>query len=270
MSQDFLFQRNVNKKMGNTTSSDRDMNSRSVQTIYNSAVVSMAQNCDSRVGNSIIIEISGDNNVIDGVWLDQSISWSNECIATFFNTNEFYNTMTSQFEDLASTGQKNLELGPIKIPMPEFGTKTTVNTEQIMTATTRMLTQFNQECRQDVNNYIEFSVSGNFNTVGNVSINQTVDSMSSCFMNGQNQNKVTNDLLASVKGATDSSLSIWGWVVLAVIIAVIVIIVVVIIVAITRASSKKSNPSDSENTQSSEEQPTLSEYTTTTEQPLNS
>lgn len=238
--------------MGNTGSSSRDMNSKSIQTIYNSAVVAMAQDCDSRVGNSIIIEISGNNNVIDGVWLDQSIDWNNECIANFFNTNEFYNKMTTQFEDLASTGQKNLSLGPIQIPLPEFATDTTVNTEQIQTVTNRMLTQFNQSCRTDPNNFIEFKVSGSFNTVGNVEISQTISNMSECFMSGENQNKVTNDLLAEVKGATNSSISIWGWVLLAVIIAVIVIIVVVIIVAITRASSNKKPDTNNNDTTSND------------------
>lgn len=235
--------------------SKNKFNSSATFKVYNESVVDMAQNCDSRVGNSITIIITGDNNTIEGVWLDQSIQWTTECIADFINTRDYYNKLVSNMEDLAGTADKSIK-GPfgLEIPVPSLFTNTTVNTNQVFDVTNRMFSNFNQDCSQEVQNAMTFDIDGNLNYIGDVNINQVIDGMTTCYFDVQNQESVVNDLEATVKGNSDVSTSIWGWIAIAVVIAVLVIIVIVIIVAIVRATRGGSKEGQSGSEQSGSEQ----------------
>lgn len=242
--------------------SDQKFSSRTVQNTYVSATTSMAQNCDRRIGNSIEIIISGSGNVIENLWFDQNITWEAQCVAEFINTNDFYNEITSLLEDLAGTADKAIELGPIKIPLPQIFTNTTVNTVQIQETATRMLSQFTQDCQAEFGNEISFTVSGNMNYLVGTTQQQTITAFGNCYMSAQNQNTVVNQLEATTRGASSIGMSIWGWIAIAVVIAVLIIIIIVVIVAITRASKKKPEDTDNaanENSSTTNNDQTLSE-----------
>lgn len=225
--------------MGNSAStSEEEFNSTQIQRVYNESVVKMAQNCDSRVGNTVTITITGDNNQINNLWVSQDINWSVECVSDFFNSREYYNELTAGLEDLASTAQKEIGIlgGIITLPVPNFATDTTVNTNQIQETTTRLYSAFNQDCSTEIQNEMNFDINGNYNTAEGIVVEQVVDGMNECYFSATNQEKVVNDLQATVKGNTDVGISIFGWIIIIVIIIVVLIVLIVIIVAIVRAA----------------------------------
>lgn len=245
--------------------SDNKFNSKTVQETYISATTQMAQNCDKRIGNSIIIEISGSGNTIENMWFNQSITWEADCVAEFINTNDFYNGLTSLLEDLAATADKELALGPIKIPLPSIFSNTTVNTEQIQSTSVRTLSQFTQECQAEFGNEISFTVSGDMNYLEGTTANQTITAFGNCYMSAENQNTVVNQLEATTRGATQSSLSIWGWIAIIIVAIIILVVLIVVVVAIVRAAKGSGNKENDSSTSEQQidntysEQPTLSQ-----------
>lgn len=222
--------------------SDRSFNSTATQTILNSSTVSMFQDCDSNFSNVVSITITGDNNIIDNLWINQNITWSVECIADFFNGRDYYNEMESKMIDLANTGIRNLSLfGILDIPLPDWATDTTVNTEQIQTIVNQFFSQFNQDCSTDVQNLFEFEVDGNLNLLTNVTVDQMANGMTDCYFSATNQETVSNQMLATVDGSSQDGLSGLGWIIIIAIIVIVLIIIIVIIVAIVRAASGGNN-----------------------------
>lgn len=229
--------------MGGGGGADETYTSRTVQKIYNQAYVDFATRCDSNVGNSITINVSGDNNVITNLILRQDITYTFECVQDQFNERTFYNDLGSRLVDLANTGQRSIDLfGLFSFPVPNLFTDVTVNTEQIQESTNSMYAIFNQTCAVDADNSVTFNVEGDVNLLDDIEIEQNLELMANCQLSATNQEQVTNKLLTEVLGASEPSLGTFGYIALFVILIIVLLIIAAVVVAIVRASrGNKSN-----------------------------
>ena len=217
--------------------SDEVFNSESIQGVYNESVVRMAQSCNSAVGNTVTIIITGDDNTISNLFINQDISWNINCIADFFNDQSFTNLITSEMEDLASTAGKSIVIPFIglEVPIPNAGVNTEVNTSQVQEAITSLYINLEEDCELTASNEVFlFFNDANRTNLNTVNINQFIDVASQCYFSGTNVTDVTNDLDTIVRGNTDLGLNWIGIIILVVVILVIVIVFIVIIVIIVR------------------------------------
>ena len=249
------FLKKASKKLGGGNS--ETFNSTSIQKVYNESIVKMAQNCDTTIGNTLTIIITGDNNIISDLWVSQDIDWTVDCVADFFNNREYQTTLSSDMEGLAKRADKaiGLPLG-LEFPIPTFATTTKVNTTQIQETTNRLFASFSQDCDLIATNNFEITVDGDFNTATNIAVDQMIDGMTDCLFNAQNQEKVVTDLQTTVTGESDIGSNIWTWVLLGVVILVVIIVFIVILKAIFgRGGDKKDKDKNKEMEGYDEEDP---------------
>lgn len=189
-----------------------------VTNTFNNTVLSSVQRCSQNFGITQTLNISGNNNVIQDVFLNQNTGVNFSCFGSTQNQLDLLNDISSKITSEANASSQ-FTLG--------FAFAQSVNFSNIVTNTlNNTFLQSIQQCVSTDPVFQGISVTGDNNQVIGVTLNQNSEFYSKCVFDSTNvaniTNQITNDINASANSQAGSE---FGF-------AIIIIVIIIIIIAI--------------------------------------
>lgn len=191
---------------------------REVTNTFNNTVLSSVQRCSQNFGITQTIDINGDNNVIQNVFLNQNTGVNFSCFGTTQNQLDLLNDITNKITSQANANAQ-FTIGFAFAQSVNFST-TIANTLN------NTFLQSIQECVSTDPVFQGISVTGDNNQVIGATLNQNSEFYSKCVFDSKNvaniTNQITNDVNASANSQAGSEIGF----------ALIIIVIIIVIIAI--------------------------------------
>ena len=159
--------------------------------IVSNAIQQATQDCISYVNSSNLIDISGNNNRIDGTSQALTVSVNSNCVARTTQAAEFSNK-------LAENVSQAIKEQSIAMTQWADGSKSENNNILNQSIETNISASTVQKCLNDINTQNILRVSGSGNTIKNATQSNTVSIISQCLLGQEQSSKVINDITNTV------------------------------------------------------------------------
>jgi hypothetical protein len=179
------------------------VNAQQVTNAINSVTIQNIQSCNADIGASQIFTVTGDNNNIENVLLNQTVSANIQC---FGDTNNQVNLANNIADQLAATASTNAGF------LLGFAFSADVtNTLQTVNVVQQNMVQNISKCNLSAPVQQEFDVNGSYNSIVAVTMNQQADFFCKCVFGTTNvsnlSNTVAQQLNANANATTGINLS---------------------------------------------------------------
>lgn len=208
------------------------VNSETVMRSINEVALENVASCTG--GTSVIqkFHVTGDNNFIENVLVDQEVESHIECYQSVENQVKMLNDLVSKLAQKANT-QSEFLLAALSI------NTSVVDQATIQEVVSKYMVKTIQTCDSTFNYEQEFLVSGDYNHIIDISMVQKGSNFTQCVFRSGNMLDLANRISSDINQEASAKSGGFGPIITLLIIAACVIVGIVLVVAIVRALSNR-------------------------------